>query len=257
MISYLILVGSLFFYMNVWFVLSLYKKRNDLADVAWGLGFVFLSWLSFFIFQPGGLWVLVVNFFVTVWGIRLAWHICRRNIRKNEDYRYKQWRQDWGKWFYFRSYVQIYILQGFLMFIIFLPVLLVNRSGLFGLSVLGFLGVAVWVLGFSFEAVGDFQLERFISDKKNKGQLMQSGLWAYTRHPNYFGEVCQWWGIWIIALSVPGGLISVLSPITITFLILVVSGIPMLEKKMSQHPDFSDYKKRTSVFIPLPRKKYV
>ena len=95
-------------------------------------------------------------------------------------------------------------------------------------------------------------LEKYFTE--NKGKLMQNGLWAYTRHPNYFGEVTQWWGLWFIALSVPNGLISIIGPITITFLILKVSGIPMLEKKMEENPDFLEYKRKTSVFIPLPKK---
>ena len=115
-------------------------------------------------------------------------------------------------------------------------------------------GVLVWLVGFYFEAVGDAQLARFIKDPANKGKLMQSGLWAYTRHPNYFGEVTQWWGIWIIALSVSGGWLGIIGPITITFLILKVSGIPMLEKKMAENPEFTEYKKQTSMVIPWFKK---
>jgi steroid 5-alpha reductase family enzyme len=135
-----------------------------------------------------------------------------------------------------------------------MPVLLINKHAGASLGLLDLVGVAVWLLGFYFEAVGDAQLARFIKDPANKGKLMQNGLWAYTRHPNYFGEVTQWWGIWLIALFVPSGWLAIIGPITITFLILKVSGIPMLEKKMAEHPDFAEYKRRVSVFIPLPRK---
>ena len=116
------------------------------------------------------------------------------------------------------------------------------------------LGVAVWLFGFYFEAVGDAELSRFIKNPVNKGKLLQSGLWSLTRHPNYFGEVAQWWGLWLVALSVPNGWLGIIGPITITFLILKVSGIPMLEKKMEENPDFAEYKRKTSVFIPLLRK---
>ena len=113
----------------------------------------------------------------------------------------------------------------------------------------------MWLFGFYFEAVGDWQLAKFIQDPTNKGRLMQSGLWAYTRHPNYFGEVSQWWGLWLIATSVPEGWLTIVSPLTITFLILKISGVPMLERKLVEHPDFEVYKKKTSMFIPMrPRK---
>lgn len=238
-------------YMSLWFLVSLLKKRNDVADVAWGLGFVLMAWTSFLLAgESAGLRELLVCTLVSVWGIRLAWHIHHRNKGKAEDYRYLAWRQEWGKWFYLRSYVQVYLLQGALLFIIVLPVLLINKSAAAPLGVLDVIGVAVWLVGFYFEAVGDAQLARFISNPDNKGKLMQSGLWTYTRHPNYFGEVTQWWGLGIIALSVPGGWLGLVGPLTITYLILKVSGIPMLEKKMELHPDFASYKQRVSVFVP-------
>jgi len=256
MVNYFLnLVLVLFIYMNFWFVVSLIKKRNDVADVAWGLGFVLMAWISYFISGDFGMRGLVVNILVSIWGLRLAWHIFARHKGKPEDFRYFTWRQQWGKWFYLRSYFQIYILQGFFLFLIVLPVLFINQNagGLFG--ALDFLGILVWLIGFYFEAVGDAQLALFIKNPNNKGKLMQGGLWAYTRHPNYFGEVTQWWGLWLVALSVPMGWIGIIGPITITFLILKVSGVPMLEKKMAENPDFANYKKRVSMFFPLSPKK--
>lgn len=251
---YLVIASLLFVYMSLWFVVSLIKKRNDVADVAWGLGFVLVATTSFFLSGDSGLRGLLVIALVGIWGLRLAWHIHLRNRGKAEDYRYLAWRKEWGKWFYLRSYAQVYLLQGVLLFLIVFPVLLINKSTATALGILDMFGVVVWLIGFYFEAVGDAQLARFIKNPDNKGKLMQSGLWAYTRHPNYFGEVTQWWGIWLIALSVSGGWLGIIGPITITILILKVSGIPMLEKKMEQNPDFAEYKRRVSVFIPLPRK---
>lgn len=248
------LIAVLFVYMSLWFLVSFLKKRNDVADVAWGLGFVLMTWTSYFLSGDSGVRGILVGILVSVWGLRLAWHIHARNKGKAEDYRYLAWRKEWGKWFYLRSYFQVYLLQGLFLFLIVLPVLLINKSTGTALGLLDIVGVVVWLLGFYFEAVGDAQLARFIKDPANKGKLMQSGLWAYTRHPNYFGEVTQWWGIWIIALSVSGGWLAIIGPITITFLILKVSGIPMLERKMEENPDFAEYKRKTSVFIPLPRK---
>lgn len=240
----------LFLYMSLWFVVSLIRKRNDVADVAWGLGFVLMAWTSFLISGDISVRALIVDALVSIWGLRLAWHIHARNRGKGEDYRYAAWRVEWGRWFYLRSYLQVYLLQGALLFLIVTPVVVINMHQGGSLGLLDVLGIIVWCVGFYFESVGDAELARFIKDPANKGKLMQSGLWAYTRHPNYFGEVTQWWGIWILALSVPSGLLSVIGPLTITFLILKVSGIPLLEKKMELHPGFTAYKRRVSMFIP-------
>lgn len=252
---FLLLAFTLFIYMNTWFLLSLIRKRNDLADVAWGIGFVLLAWTSIFLSQDFEIRSLIVNLLVTIWGLRLAWHIYKRNKGKPEDYRYLAWRQQWGKWFYIRSYLQIYLLQGLFLFIISLPILAINIQGSSEIGLFDFLGITVWLIGFFFEVVGDWQLKQFIKEPTNKGKLITTGLWQYSRHPNYFGEVTQWWGIWLIAFVTPLGWISVLGPLTISFLILKVSGIPMLEKKMSQNPAFAEYEKRVSKFFPLPPKK--
>lgn len=242
----------LFGYMTLWFIISLIKKRNDVADVAWGMGFILMAWTAFSLSADFGLRGLVVNILVSIWGFRLAWHIHSRNKGKAEDYRYLAWRKEWGAWFYPRSYVQVYLLQGALLFLIVLPVLLIHTNTGGALGVLDVVGIAVWMFGFYFEVVGDAQLARFITNPANKGKLMQGGLWSYTRHPNYFGEVTQWWGLWLIALSVPGGLLSIVGPLTITFLILKVSGVPLLEKKMEENPEFAEYKRKVSMFFPLP-----
>jgi steroid 5-alpha reductase family enzyme len=239
--------------MSLWFVVSLVRKRNDVADIAWGLGFVLLGWTSLLMGGNASLRGLLICTLVSIWGLRLAWHIHARNKGKAEDYRYLAWRNAWGKWFYLRSYLQVYLLQGLFLFLIVLPVLLVNKSQGTPLGMLDVLGVALWIFGFYFEVVGDAELSRFLKDPANKGKLMQSGLWAYSRHPNYFGEVTQWWGLWLVALSVPNGWLSIVGPVVITFLILKVSGVPMLEKKMAENPEFSKYKQRVSVFIPLPQ----
>ena len=237
-------------YMSLWFAISLLKRRNDVADIAWGLGFVFLAWTSFFLSGSLGTRGILVGILVSIWGLRLAWHIHARNRGKAEDYRYAAWRREWGRWFYLRSYAQVYLLQGTLLFLIALPVLIINRnaSGTFGL--LDGIGACVWLFGFLVESVGDAELARFAKDPLNKGKLLQSGLWRYTRHPNYFGEVAQWWGLWLVALGVPGGWFGIIGPLTITLLILKVSGIPMLEKKMAENSDFAEYARRTSVFLP-------
>ncbi|MEI6529381.1 MAG: DUF1295 domain-containing protein [Candidatus Falkowbacteria bacterium] len=249
---YLILALILFVYMSCWFIISILRKRNDIADVAWGLGFVILTWSSFFIAENYSIRSLLVNSLVSIWGFRLAWHIYTRNKGKAEDYRYLAWRKEWGKWFYLRSYFQVYLLQGIFLFLIVSPVLFINHNIGQQFNFFDGLGLLIWLTGFFFEVVGDAQLASFISNPTNKGKLMQTGLWKYSRHPNYFGEVTQWWGLWLVTCSLPGAYLSIIGPLTITFLILKVSGVPLLEKKMAENLAFAEYKKRTSVFFPLP-----
>jgi steroid 5-alpha reductase family enzyme len=244
-----ILIG----YMTLWFVIGLILKRNDVADIAWGLGFVCLAWISFII-TGITLRSSIVTLLITIWGMRLAIHIYRRNKNKPEDYRYLAWRKEW-KYFYVRSYIQIYLLQGLFLYLIALPFLFINKLSTSGITLLDFIGVIVWLIGFYFESTGDAQLKEFITNPSNKGKIMNEGLWKYSRHPNYFGEVTQWWGIFILALSLPNGFLTVIGPLTITILILFVSGIPLLEKKREGRPDWEEYKKQTSIFIPLPPKK--
>lgn len=252
--EFFILGIALFVFMNLLFVVSIFRKRNDVADVGWGMGFALLSWLAFFVFGSFGLHALVVSLLATVWGIRLAVHIFLRNKGRKEDYRYQKWRDEWGKYFYLRSYFQVYILQGALLFVIALPLIFAAKQSISGLGILGAVGVFVWLAGFVFEAVGDWQLARFARDPENKGRLLQSGLWKYTRHPNYFGEVALWWGIFLISLEGSGVWLGILGPLTITFLILKVSGIPLLEEKMKNNPEFRRYQKTTNKFFPwFPR----
>jgi len=247
---YFLLALTLLGYMTSWFVVSIFKKRNDIADIAWGLGFVLMAWLSF-IMSGFSTTAFLVNTLVTIWGLRLAWHIYQRNKNKPEDSRYLEWRKSWNN-FYVRSFLQVYLLQGIFLYLISLPVIFINFSVANSFGILGIIGLLVWVFGFYFESTGDSQLKQFITNPVNKGKVMDRGLWRYTRHPNYFGEVTQWWGIFMISLSVPGSFFTIIGPVTITLLILFVSGIPLLEKKYAGRPDFEEYKKRTSIFLPLP-----
>jgi len=250
---YLILALTLLGYMTFWFIISIIKKRNDIADIAWGLGFILISWSGLYLAHTS-LRGLLVNLLVTIWGMRLAWHIYKRNLKKHEDYRYAAWRKEWGKMFFLRSYFQVYLLQGLFLYLIIQPVILIHYNVSSNLEIFDLIGLVVWIIGFYFESTGDAQLKIFISNPANKGKLMETGLWKYSRHPNYFGEVTQWWGIFIVALSIPLGFITIIGPLTITILILFVSGIPLLEKKYAGRKDFEAYKKRTSIFIPLPPK---
>ncbi|MFZ5535800.1 MAG: DUF1295 domain-containing protein [Patescibacteria group bacterium] len=245
---------TLWGYMTLWYLIAIANRRNDVADIAWGMGFILIAWTAFSLFGFSRK-AFVTDILVSIWGIRLAWHIYHRNKKKTEDSRYQEWRKTW-KYFYLRSYLQVFMLQGLLLYIIALPIIFINRSAssIFGYT--DFAGLLVWIIGFYFEHTADKQLATFVANPKNKGKILQSGLWRYSRHPNYFGEVTQWWGIFLIAVSLPGAWITVIGPLTITGLILFVSGVPLLEKKYEGRKDFEAYKKRTSVFIPLPPKSH-
>ena len=242
-------------YMTVWFFVSLLLKRNDVADIAWGIGFVVASLVPLFSYGVHVDRGLLVTVLVVIWGSRLSIHIFRRNIHKSEDARYGAWRITWGKWFVIRSYFQVFILQGFLLILIVSPVIIINTYRGGSISLFDGVGVLIWCIGFFFESKGDAELRAFLMNPNNTGKILDTGLWKYTRHPNYFGEVAQWWGLWIVALAVPYGYLGIIGPLTITFLILKVSGVPMLEKRMSENQLFDEYRRRTSVFFPLPRKK--
>lgn len=240
----LVLLG----YMSLWFAVAVLAKRNDVADIAWGLGFVVLSWISLWHGAYSQRLLLVVAL-VTLWGLRLAWHIALRTVGRPEDSRYAAWRRTWTH-FYLRSYVQIFLLQGVFLYVILLPILFMATTNPVPLHWLDGVGAVVWIIGFGFETIGDRQLRLFLQNPANRGKIMDQGLWKYSRHPNYFGEVTQWWGIFLCTLALPYGLVTVVSPLLITFLILYVSGIPMLEQKYVGRPDFLAYKQRTSPFVP-------
>jgi steroid 5-alpha reductase family enzyme len=241
-------------YMTGWFFIAQLLKRNDVADIAWGLGYVLISMYLFFR-GSNSIHFYVISFLIVVWGIRLSYHIFQRNRAKEEDYRYKKWRIQWGRWFYLRSYIQVFIIQGFFMYMISLPLMFSHEYDSKSLSYLGFAGMLIWITGFIFESVGDYQLRLFLSKPKNNGKIMKYGLWRYTRHPNYFGEVAQWWGIFLVLTDVAFNWIALLSPLTITYLLLFVSGIPMLEAKYKGNKEFMEYQRVTNAFFPWFPKK--
>ena len=250
---FLEVAGLIFVYMTVWYSLSVALKRNDIADIAWGLGFIFIA--AFLLMKnPDSAYLKMSTVLVTIWGSRLAWHIFARAIKKPEDYRYAAWRKEWGKNFYLRSYLQVFLLQGFFMFLISTSIISIYYSTATTLTATSLIGIIVWFIGFVFESVGDRQLQEFVRNPTNKGKIITTGLWRYTRHPNYFGEVTQWWGLYLFCLNSANQYI-IISPLTITILILFVSGVPMLERKYQGRPDWEEYKNKTSVFIPWFPKK--
>lgn len=237
-------------YMTAWFVIARLARRADVVDTAWGLGFVYVAWLAWLMVGKRGGIPLLTVLFVTVWGLRLAGHIFTRNIAKPEDHRYVAYRKKWGSDFWLNTYIRIFLLQGVLLLTIVSTVIAsidTNRPGSF-VTIIGF---AIWGVGIICEAVADYQLRQFVKTKK-PGEIMQSGLWRYSRHPNYFGEITAWWGAALVAFGY-GQWWAVLGASVITLLITKVSGVPLLERHYADNPEFQKYKKHTSILIPLPR----
>ncbi len=247
----LVLLG----YMTLVFALAQHLKRLDVVDVAWGGAFIVIAISSLIVGEMGPLQILV-TLLVIIWGIRLIASILRRFLHsKDEDPRYAEMRAQWRGSVAVNAYFRIFIVQALLAGVISASVIAINFSPEIELGGWAGVGAIVWVVGFLFESIGDRQLRAHLADPKNKGALMISGLWRYTRHPNYFGESIQWWGIFVIALSVPLGWVSIIAPLTITILLLFISGVPLTEKRFEGRPGWDVYKKRTSVFIPLPPRK--
>ena len=236
-------------YATVWYVVALVLKRNDVADIAWGLGFCVVCLYLFFT-QPHTPVALVLYGMVLAWGLRLSIHIFIRNKYTGEDFRYRQWRESWGKTFYWRSYLQVFLLQAFILFVIVSPVVWVATAAHYQWTVLTYAGLLLWLLGWVYQSVADYQLRQFVRYRKVQGAIMQEGLWKYSRHPNYFGEILMWWAIFLMATPVTGGWWFIISPLTITFLLSKVSGVPMLEKKYDNNPQFQAYKKSTPALFP-------
>lgn len=247
---------TIFIYMTVLYGVSMKLKNASIVDIGWGLGFILVSFVVMFInvsFVPRSFLVMAL---VALWGFRLAGHVFLRNRGKSEDWRYAAWRKDWGKSFWWRSYVQVFFLQGVLMLLVSIPVLFVHyASREEGLTWFDITGAIVWFVGFAFETIADYQLAEFKAKPVNKGRIMKSGLWAYSRHPNYFGEVLGWWGVFLIVLALPGALFTIIGPALITYLIIFVSGVPLLEKKYKGNKEFEMYKQSTSILFPWFPKK--
>jgi steroid 5-alpha reductase family enzyme len=233
----------------LWLV-SLALKNSSIVDIFWGTGFVISAWI-FFALTPDSfvLRKLLVVFLITVWELRLSFYILWRNLGKGEDYRYQVWRKEAGTQWWWWSFFKVFLLQGILMWIISAPLLAAQfRPGPDRLTALDFLGAALWLVGFFFEAVGDLQLARFKADPTNQGTVMAHGVWRYTRHPNYFGDAAHWLSYYLIAAS-SGGWWTVFSSVLMMLFLLGISGVTLLEKTLAKRPGYAVYIKNTSAFI--------
>lgn len=244
--------------MTLLWLFSIYLKNVSIVDNFWGMGFVMVVWIcgleSETLFTRNYLLMLLV----TLWGTRLSIYLMYRNYGKKEDYRYQEFRERYGRerywWF---SYFQVFLLQGGLILIISLPFFGIFKKTVSDeLNFMDYLGILIWMIGFVFESVGDYQLASFKKNPANKGKLLTHGLWRYTRHPNYFGDAAVWWGFGLIAIA-SGAYWYSLGAVVMTYLILKISGVSLLEKSLSaKKPGYENYIKSTSSFIPwFPKRR--
>ncbi len=265
----IILVYSLLFlfgYIFIAFIVGTIKKNNGIMDIFYGPGFFVIALTSlifyFILNNEINIRQIIITLLVFIWSVRLATYVFIRNRGKPEDYRYKAMRERWGTNVILKSLTKIYVFQGIVIFIVAFPVWFTNIStnpsidnllDFYGITL--WLGVIIWIIGFLFETFGDYQLYKFKQDPNNKGKILDRGLWKYSQHPNYFGEVTQWWGIYVITIAVPFGFISIVGPVFITYMIIKVSGIRLLDKHYEGDDEYTNYKKKTRLFFPWFPKK--
>jgi steroid 5-alpha reductase family enzyme len=233
---------------------SLWRRDASIVDIVWGPGFALVAWSAFVVGDGYGPRSALITLMATLWGLRLGAYLLWRKRGEGEDFRYRRMRARWGDRFGVVSLATVFALQGALMWLISLPLQVAQVSGDPGrLTLFDFAGLAVWSVGLTFEALGDWQLARFKANPENEGKVMDRGLWRYTRHPNYFGDALVWWGIFLVALARLELAWTVISPIAMTFLLVRVSGVPLLERSLvKRRPGYAEYVARTSAFIPRP-----
>jgi steroid 5-alpha reductase family enzyme len=251
--SVLVLVAM----MTCLWLLSLARRDASIVDPFWGTGFIVVAWFTLASMPPEQdvtrPWLLAI--LTTIWGMRLSLYLLWRNSGHGEDRRYRTMREHHGLRFWWVSLLTVFLLQGVILWIVSLPIqVAMVTAATKPLGWLDLAGAVLWSIGLFFEAVGDFQMARFQADPQNAGRVMDRGLWRLTRHPNYFGDFCVWWGLYLMAAAGGAGW-TVFSPLLMSFLLLKVSGVTLLEQTISdRRPAYADYRNRTSAFVPWPPK---
>lgn len=237
--------------MGILWLLSLKLRDVSIVDIGWGLGFVGVGWLTFLLSRAHGQGNGLLTALVTMWGLRLTAHLAWRNHGKPEDYRYAAMRQHHGDRFAWVSLLSVFGLQGVVMWVVSFPLQVGQFDRPESPTALNLIGVGVWLAGFLMESIGDYQLARFKANPANRGRVMDRGLWRYTRHPNYFGDCLVWWGFSLVAITHLSHAWIIVSPAVMTFLLVRVSGVSLLEKHLrARSPEYTDYIRRTSAFLP-------
>jgi len=238
----------IFIYMVIGFLIAQWRRDNSIVDISYGMTYALLA-LGVYYLYPNT-WTLATLVMVGLWGMRLSWHIGQRNIGKGEDWRYRKWRAEWGDKVVVTAFFRVFMLQGFLIWLIAMPIMAIAR----GISdspswTLVSVGVSVWLLGFIYELVADYQLDSFLKNRKPHERIYQGGLWKYSRHPNYFGELLVWWGICIWAIGLTGSWWLVISPSIISLVIIFISA-PMIEQKHKGETVYETYYQNSSSIFP-------
>lgn len=235
-------------------MISVPLRNSSIVDPFWGVGFVLVAIISYVLLDERGPRATLLLTMVAIWGLRLSGYLSWRNLGHGEDPRYARMRKYHGDAFWWRSLFIVFLLQGVLLWFIALPVQLGMLEPSTSLRTLDWVGVGIWVIGLLFETVGDFQLAAFRARPENKGRVLDRGLWRFTRHPNYFGDACIWWGVYVVAVAA-GAWETFLSPLVMTLLLMYVSGVRLTEKTItSRRPEYVAYQRRTNAFFPgLPR----
>lgn len=248
--SILSIVVLLLLSQHIAFILSRVLKRYDIADIFWAVGFILVAGqiaIRLNLQQPRALLMAALTI---LWGLRLATYLFVRARGTPEDRRYREWRAVWGQNEFVRSYLQVFLLQGVILFLVASPLWLVSQTQFAGWVLTDFVGLILWIFGFVFESIADEQMRRFRLTKKS-GEVLSTGLWSLSRHPNYFGELCVWWGIYAIAIGAePLGVWAFGGPALLTFLILKVSGITMIEQARTHNATYQDYQSKTPCLVP-------
>lgn len=252
---YLFSTLAIFIFMVSVFLLAQKMKDNSIVDIAWGFGFVIIAWVSLLYTPETSIRELLVVTLVTLWGVRLGSFLWYRSIGRGEDFRYANFRKNWGKNAVMIAFFRVFMMQGAFMLLLAYPILRVHASEGPGVDFFMIAGALIWLLGFFFQVVGDAQLQSFKKRKTHEDQILTTGVWRYTRHPNYFGEATMWWGIFVIVLPVELGWTAVFSALFINFLLLRVSGVPFLDERFKDNENYQQYKRETNNFVPWFPKK--
>ena len=252
--AFLVALGVIVTAATGFWLASLLKRDVSIVDSLWPLTFLLAALVYELALADTGPRAGLVLLLVGVWSLRLCAYITWRNWGEEEDRRYRKIRANNQPRFELKSLFIVFVLQACIAWVISLPLLAAFASPA-ALNGLDYLAIGLWLVGMVFEAGGDYQLARFKADDANRGKVMDRGLWRYTRHPNYFGNACIWWGFGLMGVAA-GAWWALLSPLLMTFLLLRVSGVSLLEQDIGERrPAYADYIERTSAFFPLPPKK--
>jgi len=260
----LIPLGITFAYFTVIFVIASIISNNSIVDIGWGLGFVIGAWATLLTTEAPNVLAYLLVGFITLWGLRLSIRLFNRNVGKPEDFRYAQWRKEWGKNVVITAFFRVFMIQGLINFVVGSAAYSIIKFNAFAVEgvqlVLVGLGLSIAVIGLGFEVIGDEQLRQHIQKKTRS--LLQTGLWSITRHPNYLGEILIWNGIYVAGFSllVTGSvplvyyLILVLSPLVMSTVLIKIS-TPLLEKNMEKYAGWAEYAQRVPMIFPFTKPK--